>query len=120
MELFFIIIKLVFGVVLTLCLVLISLKLTGNKYNSLQKGRYIKVIEKIQLSKEISIVLLQTGDKGYVMSCSPHSTEKLEELDEETMKSIIANKEQYGQEMMKKYSDMIGNIKIKGFKGKIK
>jgi hypothetical protein len=36
------------------------------------------------------------------------------------MKSIIANKEQYGQEMMKKYSDMIGNIKIKGFKGKIK
>ncbi|GFZ30957.1 hypothetical protein CSC2_14830 [Clostridium zeae] len=118
MDLFFLIIKLVFSFLLILCLALISLKLTGNKYNSLQKGRYIKVIEKIQLSKEISIVLLQIGSRGIVMSCSQNSTEKLEEIDEETLKNILESKDQFQQDMMKKYSDIIGNIKVKGFKGK--
>jgi flagellar protein FliO/FliZ len=120
MDLVFLIIKLVFGFLLTLCLILISLKLTGNKYNSIQKGRYIKVIEKIQLSKEISIVLLQIGSKGIVMSCSQNSTEKLEEIDEETLKNILESKDKFQQDMMKKYSDIIGNIKVKGFKGKIR
>lgn len=70
-----------------LFLIYLSLKVGGSKLQNLQNGRFIKVLERVSLSKENSVLAVKIGQKGYVISSSNGRVEILLELsDEEVLK----------------------------------
>ncbi|MEG0772967.1 flagellar biosynthetic protein FliO [Clostridium sp.] len=73
-----------------IALILIFGKL-GTKLNLGTSNKYMKVLERLPLSKENSLAIVKVGDKGYLMSSSTGKIEILKELDSveiETIKDI--------------------------------
>lgn len=72
--------------------IVISLKLSKSSVDKLNAGSYVKIIEKVNLSKESSIYVIKMGDTGCVAIVSSSNTEVVKELDEDELKEIIENK----------------------------
>lgn len=70
----------------------VILKYSGNKIQGLHNGKYIKIYERVQLSKENSILVVKIGDKAYVISNSSKGVEILMSIDDEEFKKIESNK----------------------------
>ncbi len=68
-----------------LLLLYLSLKLGGEK---LQNGKYIKVLERVPLSKENFVCVVKIGEKAYIMTSTPHSIEKITELSKDDTEKI--------------------------------
>ena len=83
-----------------LLLLYLSLKYGGNKLQKLQNGRYMKVIDRIALSKENSIVVVKIGEKAYAISSSSKEINILFELPQEEITRIENIKE------LPQYDDM--------------
>jgi flagellar biogenesis protein FliO len=60
----------------------------GTKVNSNNNNKYIKVIERVQVSKENTVLVVKIGKKGYVMTSSTGHMGKLSELSEEEINLI--------------------------------
>jgi flagellar protein FliO/FliZ len=75
-----------------LFLIYLSLKVGGSKLQSLQNGRFIKVLERVSLSKENSVLAVKIGQKGYVISSTNGRVEILLELSEEEVLRIEETK----------------------------
>jgi flagellar protein FliO/FliZ len=75
-----------------LFLIYLSLKVGGSKLQSLQSGRFIKVLERVSLSKENSVLAVKIGQKGYVISSSNGRVEILLELSDEEVLRIEKTK----------------------------
>lgn len=73
-------------------LIYLSLKFGGAKLQNMQNGNFIKVIEKVALTKENFIMLIKLGDKGYVMSSTKEKSEILYELSYEELALIESKK----------------------------
>lgn len=71
-----------------LFLIYLSLKYGGGKLQSLQNGRFVKVIERVPITKESSILVVKIGEKAYVMSAGNNKTEILMELEEDEIQKI--------------------------------
>ncbi|EJP6470923.1 flagellar biosynthetic protein FliO [Clostridium sporogenes] len=80
--------KAIFALALVLLLLYLSLKLGGEKLQKFQNGKYIKVLERVPLSKENFVCVVKIGKKAYIMTSTPHSIEKITELSEEETKKI--------------------------------
>lgn len=65
-----------------------SLKYGGGKLQQIQNGKYVKVIERVPITKENFILIVMLGEKGYVISSTPNNMEILKELSEEEIKNI--------------------------------
>ncbi|MBU3190574.1 flagellar biosynthetic protein FliO [Clostridium bowmanii] len=76
-----------------LLLLYLSLKYGGNKLQKLQNGRYMKVLDRIALSKENSIIVVKIGEKAYAISSSLKGINILFELPKEEISSIESIKE---------------------------
>ncbi|MGH4140930.1 flagellar biosynthetic protein FliO [Clostridium sp.] len=76
-----------------LILLYLSLKYGGNKLQKLQNGRYMKVLDRIALSKENSIIVVKIGEKAYAISSSLKGINILFELPKEEISSIESIKE---------------------------
>lgn len=74
--------------------IVISLRLSKSSVDKLNSGSYVKIIEKLNLSKESSIYVIKMGDTGCVAIVSSGNTEIIKELDEEELKEIIENKKE--------------------------
>ena len=116
MEIFFSFLQLVVFLGVIICLIVISLRFSGKKYNDLQKGKYIKVVERVQLSKENSINLIKIGDKGYVVSSSSNGTQTIIELSEEEILKIEEQKIKANEILLSSFN----NFKNSKLKEKIK
>jgi flagellar protein FliO/FliZ len=85
-----------------IALILIFGKL-GTKFNLGTSNKYMKVLERLPLSKDNSLAIVKVGDKGYLMSSSTGKIEILKELDSvelETIKDITEiNLEQLNKTM---------------------
>lgn len=92
MEVFLIIIKMIVVLVIVLCLIFITFKLGESKLNKMQNGKYIKVIERMQITKNNTIILLKIGDLGYVISLSNDKSEILKEISKEELLAIEKGK----------------------------
>ena len=77
-----------------------SLKYGGTKLQKLQNGRYMKILDRISLSKENSIVVVKIGDKAYAISSSLKDIKILFELPSEEIIKIESIKE------LPQYADM--------------
>ena len=69
-------------------LIYLSLKYGGSKIQAMQSGKYIKVYEKVMLSKENSLIVVKLGDKGYILASSQGKIEILNEVSEEDIVKI--------------------------------
>jgi flagellar protein FliO/FliZ len=73
-------------------LIYLSLKYGGTRLQDIQNGRFIKVLERVPLSKENSLMVTKIGDKGYVISSASGKVEMLLELKEEELKKLETTK----------------------------
>lgn len=72
---------------LVLALILIVGKL-GNKFNLTTNNKYMKILERLPLSKDTSLLIVKVGDKGYLMSSSSGKSEILKELSGSELENI--------------------------------
>lgn len=70
-----------------IALILIFGKL-GTKFNLGTGNKYMKVLERLPLSKDNSLAIVKVGDKGYLMSSSTGKIEILKELDSVEINTI--------------------------------
>lgn len=73
---------------IVILLIYVSLKYGGSKFQNLQNGKYIKVLEKTSLSKDNSLLIVKIGLKGYVISSTASKTEILMEISDKDLNSI--------------------------------
>lgn len=85
--------KIIVFLPLILFLFYMSVKFGGNKLQSMQNGKFIKVLERVALSKENSLIVVKIGDKGYVLTSSAGKVDTLLELSAEELMRLETTKE---------------------------
>jgi flagellar protein FliO/FliZ len=71
----------------------LSLRFGGSKLQKLQDGKYMKILDRISLSKENSVVVVKIGEKAYAISSSSKEIQILFEIPKEEIVSIENNKD---------------------------
>lgn len=114
MDLIFMIIKLIFALVVVLGLMYLVFKISGNRLNKFNEGKYVKVLERVQISRDTSIVVIKIGKKGYIMSSSTNNTEKLDEISEEDIVLLEEEKRKEKEKINQQYE-----VAMKGLRSKV-
>lgn len=110
-EFFKMCIQLFIALGITLGIIFLSYKILGTKVESINNNKYVKVIERTQVTKDNAILVDKVGKKGYVMTCSGSSMEKLSELSQEEINEIEENKKRYNKEIMDGYNKVVSASK---------
>lgn len=113
MDEFYLVIKLIFALIVVFGLMIIAIKYSNKGVNKINSRKYVKVIDRVQISKESFIVILKIGEKGLVLLTSTNHTEKLEELTNEEIELIEKNKQEGYEEMTKVFEKIINKVKLK-------
>ena len=100
-------VQLILALGVTLGLIFLSFKLMGTKLNTINNNKYVKVIERVQVTKENTILIVKIGKKGYVMTSTAGHMEKLSELSEEEIIIIEEDKKKVAKEMTESYTKLI-------------
>lgn len=119
MEFYIMIVKLIFALIVVLGLIFIVYKTSGNKIANMQSNKYVKVIERTQISKDTTILVIKLGEDGCVLSTSQNKTEKLKELSKEEIEQIETVKRKQLESTNEIYKDLYQRIKVK-FQRKIR
>lgn len=99
--------QLILALGVTLGLMFLSFKLMGTKLNAMNSNKYVKVIERVQVTKENAILIVKIGKKGYIMTSTAGHMEKLSELSEEEINSIEEDKKKAAEEIAENYNKLI-------------
>lgn len=110
-EFFGMIVRLILALMFTLGLMFLSFKLMGKKIDATNNNKYIKVIERVQITKENAILIIKIGEKGYVMTSTAGHMEKISELSEEEIKIIEEAKKRASEEAIQYYTDLMAKSK---------
>ncbi len=102
---FIMIVKLVFSLVVVLSIIYLLSKVTSNKIQEINKDKYIKVLERTQISKDTMISIVKVGDKGYIMSTSQGRCSKIDDLSPTDIEEIEMLKKKEIQVSQKAYQD---------------
>ncbi|MEG0296330.1 MAG: flagellar biosynthetic protein FliO [Clostridium sp.] len=92
MEFFLLFIKLIIAFGIVLALMYLLYKLSDTKMKQLNNTKYIKVLERTQISKDGSLILVKLGDKGYIMSSSTGKNEIIKELNDDELEKYESSK----------------------------
>jgi flagellar protein FliO/FliZ len=92
-------------------LVYISLKYGGSGLQKLQNGKFIKVLERVPISKENNIMVIKMGSSAYVVTSTSKSIEILKELNSEEVAQL---QEAKAVPQYKGLKDMYANFTRKG------
>ena len=122
MEFVFMCVKLVFSLVIVIGIMYLAFKISGDRINQINKNKYIKVLDRIQISKDSFIIILKVGNKGYIMSSTNGKTEKIQDLSEEEVLTIENEKLKVQNDLNKGYENIINKFKrtFNMFKNKYK
>lgn len=101
------IVQLILALGVTLGLMFLSFKLMGTKLNAMNNNKYVRVIERVQVTKENSILIVKIGKKGYIMTSTAGHMEKLSELSEEEINSIEEDKKKAAEEITENYNKLM-------------
>ncbi|MDR3594014.1 flagellar biosynthetic protein FliO [Clostridium sp.] len=111
--------QLILALAVTLGLMFLSFKVMGSKLNSINNNKYIRIIERVQVTKDNAILIAKIGEKGYVMTSTSGHMEKLSELSEEEIRSIEDDKKKANEDIIKNYNQLMLKSKkifLKGLK----
>lgn len=97
-------INLIISLSFVLGLIILISKILGSKVNELNEKKYIKVIDRLQITKENSLVIIKVGKKGYIMTSSSRNIQKLEELSEEEINKIEEDRKNSLYDIKKLYN----------------
>lgn len=92
-QFWILIFKIIIFLPFVLLILYLSLRYGGNKLQKLQNGRYMKILDRVALSKENSILVVKIGEKAYAMSSSSKEISVLFEVPKEEIVSIESIKE---------------------------
>ena len=106
-EFFKMFMQLLIALGVTLGIIFLSYKILGTKVESINNNKYVKVIERTQVSKDNAILIIKVGKKGYVMSCSTNNIQKIEDLSEDEINEIEEKKKKSNQEIIDGYNKFI-------------
>lgn len=122
MDFTLMIFKLIVSMIVIFALMIILFKYANKGINGNLNKKYVKVIERVQISKDGYILVVKVGNKGMVLSTSTGHTEKLQELSEEELAEIEEVKQQALKDMNNKYEGILNNFKSLSIEawGKIK
>ncbi|WP_333860437.1 flagellar biosynthetic protein FliO [Clostridium sp.] len=109
-QLLWMIFKIIMSLGFILCLIYISMKYGGSKLQSIQNGRYIKIIERTQISKENSLLVVKIGNRVYVLSSANSKIEIIYELNEKEISDMEKMRNVYEYKDLK---DLYNKIKLK-------
>jgi len=84
-DYFILIIRIIFSTVFILGLIVLTFKYGGGKLQSLQSKKYLKILERVSISKENNILVVKMGAKCFVVSSCHSSIEILREVPEEDL-----------------------------------
>lgn len=87
------ILKLIIFLPFIIFLIYLSLKYGGNKLQNFQNGKFIKIIERVQVSKDNSLLIAEIGDKTYLMSSASSGLDIKRELTEEEILKLKLKEE---------------------------
>ena len=107
MEFITMFVQLIVALGITLGLMFLSFKVVGTRVNKINDNKYIKVIERVQVTKESNIFVVKVGKKGYVMTSTTGNMEKLSELSEEEIIEIEEEKKKLAQDINETYNKFI-------------
>ena len=94
-----------------LFLIYLSLKYGGTKLQGLQGGKYLKMVERLSISKDNSIMVVKIGVKGYVISSTNNKIELLEEITAEELAVLESNNSMPQYTSLKDFIDKLKHKK---------
>lgn len=112
-SLIFMFVKLMLVLIVIMLLAVITIRASSKKLNIVSQDKYVKILEKTQISKDTFIYVVKIGEEGCVMTSSNGNTSKLQDLSKEEMKKIEKNKEEYNKKLTLMYDKSLN--KAKGF-----
>jgi flagellar protein FliO/FliZ len=92
-EFWILLLKILVFLPFILLILYLSLKYGGNKLQKLQDGRYMKILDRVSLSKDNSIIVVKIGEKAYAISSSSKEIRILFEVPQEEITSIQNNRD---------------------------
>lgn len=99
--------QLILALGVTLGVMFLTFKLMGTKVNSINNNKYVKVVERVQVSKENTILVVKIGKKGYVMTSTTGHMGKLSELSEDEINLIEEEKKKAAKEITENYKKLM-------------
>ena len=113
MEFTFMVLKLIGALAILLGILIITLRYSSKGIQKSVDKKYIRVIDRVQISKENCIVVVKVGEKGMVLSVASGHTEKLEELSGDEIIKIEQEKRESLENMTHIFDKFINKIKLK-------
>lgn len=113
MDLFPMFIKVVVALAIILLLIYISAKLGGGKLQGMQNGRYIKILERVPISKENSMLAVKIGEKAYVVSSTTGRIEIVKQISPEELAAMELSKNANLNLNLNNYKSLLNKFKLK-------
>lgn len=110
-EFFYMIFKLVFALIFVIGLLFIVAKTSFGKINSINDKKYIKVLERVQISKDTYICIVKIGKKAHVITVSSGGMEKIQELSPEEVFEVEKAKKEEFLQMEQNYLEVLNTTK---------
>ena len=104
-------VQLIFALGITLGIMFLSFKLVGTKINTINNNKYVRIIDRVQITKENTILIVKIGKKGFVITSTAANVEKLLELSEEEIDAIEEEKKKSIKDMSDAYNKFISKYK---------
>lgn len=107
MEFIIMSIKIIGTLIVFILLMLLALRLNEGKLKEINGRKMVRVVERTQLSKDVSLQIIKISGKGYIMSVSSSKAELIKELSEEEIKEIEISKQIEIQKNNEAFNTMI-------------
>ena len=85
MEFFILILKLILTLAIVFGLMILTLRYSKKGINKINAQKYVKIIDRVQIAKDIYVVILKIGDEGQVVLMSSANSEVLKKLTSEEL-----------------------------------
>lgn len=102
------IVNLIFVIPIVLLLFFVAVKLGKTSFVKMGSYNYVSILEKINVSKDSSIIVIKMGDEGYVGQSSPSGFTLIKELTCDEMSDVENRKNEFLNQ-----NNMINDLKEK-------
>ncbi|MCI5726307.1 MAG: hypothetical protein MR274_02035 [Clostridium sp.] len=113
MEFFILILKLILTLAIVFGLMILTLRYSKKGINKINAQKYVKIIDRVQIAKDIYVVILKIGDEGQVVLMSSANSEVLKKLTSEELKEIEDGKNEAYENMTNAFKNIKAKIKLK-------
>ena len=88
MEFILMSIKILAALIVFILLIMLAVKVNEGKFKEINNNKLIKILERTQLSKDVSLQIIKIAGRGYILSVSSSKTELIKEVTEDEVNEI--------------------------------